>query len=196
MAIRQPRTPAGIPPRPSWQSRYHGRRMTPEQFLALPEEKPYLEYVDGVVLQKPMVNIEHSLLAAVLAVEIGILTRQQGGWVGVEARTALGELPNYRLPDVTYWAPEPRPVDDALPTIAIEIRSPSQTMGELREKCRSFRRNGVPACWLIDPDTRTAEIFEGARDAEHVAESGSLASDHLPNFRLSLKQLFAVLPEA
>ncbi|MBK7725654.1 MAG: Uma2 family endonuclease [Dehalococcoidia bacterium] len=37
--------------------------MTPEEYLALPEEKPYLEYVDGVVLQKPMPNEEHSRIA-------------------------------------------------------------------------------------------------------------------------------------
>ena len=62
MAIRQPesrprqRPKISIPRRPAWQSRYHGVRMSPEQYLALPEVKPYLEYVDGVVLQKPMAN--------------------------------------------------------------------------------------------------------------------------------------------
>ena len=139
--------------------------------------------------------IRLTALAAALALEIGLHARQHGGWVGVEARTSMGELPNYRLPDVSYWGPELRPVDDTQPTIAIEIRSPSQTMGELREKCRSFRRNGVPACWLLDPATRTAEIFEGKRDAEHVPESGLLGSGQLPGFGLPLVQLFAVLPE-
>ena len=195
MAIRQPHVP-GIPQRPPWQSRYHGLRLNPDQFLALPEAKPYLEYVDGVVLQKPMANTEHSILAAALAFEMGIYVRQRGGWVGVEARAAFGELPNYRLPDVSYWSPDRSPTDDSLPTLAIEIRSPSQTLGELREKCRAFRRNGVDACWLIDPASRTAERFEGIRDAEFIVESGSLSSDRLPGFVLPLRQLFAVLPSA
>src|SRR5215211_2386476 len=33
-------------------SPYVGQRMTLEEFLALPEEKPALEYIDGVVRQK------------------------------------------------------------------------------------------------------------------------------------------------
>jgi Uma2 family endonuclease len=65
MAVRQPSPPRSKPPtRPKWQSKYHGVRMTPEQYLALPEDKPYLEYVDGVVLQKPMPNKDHAELAA------------------------------------------------------------------------------------------------------------------------------------
>ena len=78
--------------------------MTPEQFLALPEEKPYLEYVHGMVLQKPMVNSVHAKLAARLAMKLGMHAEQHGGHVGVEATTAVGPLPNYRLPDVTFWA--------------------------------------------------------------------------------------------
>ena len=41
-------------------------RMTEDEFLALPEVKPYLEYIDGWVLQKPMVNADHSDLAVEL----------------------------------------------------------------------------------------------------------------------------------
>lgn len=36
--------------------------MSESEYLALPEEKPYLEYIDGVVLQKPMPNKSHVLL--------------------------------------------------------------------------------------------------------------------------------------
>ena len=64
MAIRQQNHPRIKPPtRPKWQSKYHGVRMTPEQYLALPEEKPYLELIDGVVEQKPMVNADHGRVA-------------------------------------------------------------------------------------------------------------------------------------
>ena len=58
MAIRQPKPP----PERSPVSKYHGRRMTEEEYLALPEEKPYLEYVDGVVLQKPVPDDLHGRL--------------------------------------------------------------------------------------------------------------------------------------
>ncbi len=165
--------------------------MTPEEFLALPEEKPYLEYVDGMVVQKPMVNNEHAVLAVELAYRLRLWGDPiQAGKVGVEARMRAGELPNYRLPDVSFWATGTASGDDSLPTLAIEIRSPGQTLGELRAKCRFFRENGVAACWLIDPVSRTAELYEAGRDAEPARE---LESRHLPGFSLTVEALFAVL---
>src|SRR5687768_1690225 len=44
-----------------------GKRMTLEEFLALPDEKPALEYVDGVVRQKVAAKRVHGSLQAYLA---------------------------------------------------------------------------------------------------------------------------------
>ena len=110
MAVRQPHARIDSPRRPTWQSRYHGVRMTPQQFLALPEQKPYLEYVHGVVLQKPMANAAHGRVAVEVATELRLYTRKHGGHVGVEVRSAVGAGPDYRLPDVSYWAPIDRRV--------------------------------------------------------------------------------------
>jgi Uma2 family endonuclease len=192
MAIRQPKHRPTPPKRPAWQSRYHGVRMTPEEYLSLPEEKPYLEYIDGMVVQKPMVNTEHALLAVEIALRLRLWADPlQAGKVGVEARMKAGDLPNYRLPDVSFWAAG-TPGDDDLPTLAVEIRSPGQTLAELRTKCRFLRTNGVAACWLIDPATRSAEIFEAERDGEATTV---LEATALPGFSLTLEELFAVLGE-
>ena len=169
--------------------------MTPEQFLALPEKKPYLEYVHGVVLQKPMANSSHARSAAELAAEFVFYARQHGGHVGVEARAAVGPEPNYRLPDISYWAHGRPAGNDSLPALAVEVRSPGQTMAELREKCRFFRANGVDACWLIDPDARSAEIFEGDDDGKLVGPDGTLTAASLPGFALTLEALFAVIDD-
>ena len=193
MAIRQPRSARlKIPTRPRWQSRYHGVRMTPEQFLALPEEKPYLEYVDGMVVQKPMPTSEHAILVMELGLHLGLYRRTHGGAVGAEARAALGDLPSYRLPDVSYWAPGNKVADDSLPSVVIEVRSRSQTLEELREKCRVFRRSGVEACWLIDPVSRSAELFEGSREGVSVSR---LTAGCMPGFELALADLFSALDQ-
>lgn len=190
MAIRSPR-----PKRQERQatSRYHGLRMSERDYLALPEEKPYLEYVDGVVLQKPMPNIDHTLLTGHLIVELGLFAREHHGYVGPEARTRFTEGANYRLPDVSYWSAPGRPAEDSVPTLAIEVRSPGQTMGELRQKCRFFRRNGVQVAWLVDPESRTLEVFEADRDADRQAAPAVLTSPALPGFELDLAALFATL---
>lgn len=193
MAIRQPRPHRQSPGFPSG---YHGLRMSAEEFLALPETKPYLEYVGGVVLQKPMPNNDHSRLAARLAFHLTLHCQSAGGGhVGVEARTGLGPGPDFRLPDVSYWAPGVPAGGDSVPTLAIEIRSPGQPLGEMREKCRVLRRSGVQACWLVDPARRAAEIFEGPAAGEAVPADGALESIHLPGFELPLRELFAVLDD-
>ncbi len=38
------------------------RTITLEEFLALPEEKPALEFLDGIVTQKPWPNVHHGVL--------------------------------------------------------------------------------------------------------------------------------------
>ncbi len=166
--------------------------MTEAEYLALPEEKPYLEYVDGVVLQKPMPDDAHAALVAELAFAFGQYRRTHGGRARVEMRSRLAGGA-YRLPDASYFAAHRRGGDDSLPSVAVEVRSPGQTMAELREKCRAFRRSGVPTCWLIDPERRSVELFEGDRDGVELAAGGTLVSVEMPEFALPLPELFAVL---
>jgi Uma2 family endonuclease len=166
--------------------------MTPEEYLALPEEKPYLEYVDGMVMQKPMPSKIHSILALRIGYFLQLWAGPKG-LVGVEARARLGDLPNYRLPDVSYWKPGPPSHEDAPPTLAVEVRSKDQTIEELRRKCEFFRSTGVEACWLIDPIGRTAELFEGRRTAG--TRVTALRAECVPGFELSLAELFSVLED-
>lgn len=194
MAIRQPTAPrTKAPTRPRWQSKYHGVRMTPEQYLALPEEKPYLEYVDGVVLQKPMPQEEHAELIFRLSLRLGIWMESNGGRAGPEARARLGDLPNYRLPDLSYWKPGIPRGNEAPPTLAVEVRSKDQTLAELQRKCEFLRASGVEACWLIDPSTRTAQVFEGRSKKARAVDV--LRAECLPGFELPLSDLFAVLDD-
>ncbi|MBE0609706.1 MAG: Uma2 family endonuclease [Dehalococcoidia bacterium] len=189
MAIRQPL------PRLQRASRYNGRRMTEAQYLALPEEKPYLEYVDGVVIQKPMPNAIHRKLVKYIVVELALYERRAGGDSGPEGRIRLGDGPSYRIPDAAYWAPGRPSGDDSIPTLVVEVRSPGQTIGELREKCRFYRRSGVEACWLIDPEGRTTEVFDAGRDGQRFSGAVEVSSPAVPGFAVSPSALFAAIDE-
>jgi Uma2 family endonuclease len=167
--------------------------MTEEEYLALPEEKPYLEYVEGIVIQKPAADAVHSDLAVELIVRLGEYARRLGGRVRTQMRARLGPTPSYRLPDVSYYLPGIPSGDDAVPTLAIEVRSPEQTVAELRGKCRFYRSSGVELCWLVDPATRIVEVFEGHMDGARLGAEATLESPLLPGFSLPLRELFAVL---
>lgn len=194
MAIRQPSPPNVKPPtRPRWQPKYHGVRMTPEQYLQLPEEKPYLEYIDGMVVQKPMPNEVHGLLAFRVGFLIQLWLGSTPARIGVEIRARLGDLPNYRLPDVSFWRTDAQFGNEAPPSLAIEILSPNQSLAELRRKCEFLRSTGVERCWLIDPGGRTAELYEGRVKKGRAVDV--LTADCLPGFALPLAELFSVIAE-
>ena len=170
-------------------------RMTEDEFLALPEVKPYLEYIDGWVLQKPMVNADHSDLAVELVAALRQYGKRVGGRAGIERRAHFASSHNYRLPDVCFFVVGRPALDDSPPTLAVEIRSPGQTVDQLRAKCRFFRANGIEECWLVDPRLRTVEQFSS--DGEFILGADqTLISAALPGFELVLSELFAVLDPA
>jgi Uma2 family endonuclease len=182
MAVRQPK-PA--------------RRYTEEEYFALGDSKPYAEYLDGVIARKAMPNLNHLDLVHEIDIELGLYCRQHGGKAGPDGRVRFeveGRI-YHRLPDLLYWAPDrPRgPIRSANPpTLAIEVRSPSETLASQREKCRFMREHGVDVCWLIDPVGRTAEVFEDG--PSHILGTGGvLTTPHLPGFELNLARLFAAL---
>jgi Uma2 family endonuclease len=190
MAIRRPQA---APEEPLPVSRYHGRRMSEAEYLALPEEKPYLEYVDGVVLQKPMPDHIHRRLIRLFDFLFETYIRAHGGDGGPEGRVRLADGSGYRLPDTAYWAPGRVSGKDSAPSLAVEVRSSDQSMADLRRKCRAFRANGVDCCWLIDPYRRTVEVFEGGRDGERLAADQPLETAVMPGFSVTQAELWAAM---
>lgn len=167
--------------------------MSEAEFLALPEEKPYLEYVDGVVLQKPTPNKAHRVIVEELIFRIGLYRREKGGKAGPEGRVRLPDGSGYRLPDTAYWRPQLDDSDDTVPSLAVEVRSPGQTMSALRRTCRSFRANGVEVCWLIDPETRRVEIYDADNDGTSLDQGGTLETPVMPGFSVAIGELFSAL---
>jgi Uma2 family endonuclease len=172
--------------------------MSLAEYLALPEEKPALEYWNGRVVQKAVPRRKHWKLQGWMVSRLIPLAQARGGATGTEAHIWFGtaRIPGFLVPDVVYFAPgKPQGDDDRSlpPTLAIEIRSKDETMAAQRQKCRDMRENGVDVCWLIDPESRTVEVFEGGADAAPAPAGGKLESPHLPGFSLPLDELFSVL---
>jgi len=104
---------------------------------------------------------------------------------------------NLLLPDVAYIsferAPDPFPEKfvPAMPDIAVEIKSPSNTLSELREKAGRYLRMGSTLVWIIMPAKQSIEIHRPQMPAETLAFEDSLSGDDvLPGFELELRRLF------
>jgi Uma2 family endonuclease len=178
-------------------SKCDGVRMTLEQFEQLPEEKPYLEYFGGRVVQKAVGKRRHGKVQARVLARLLTFADRVGGDAWPEAQVYF-EFPGghgYRVPDVAYWAPGKPQGDDRRslpPTLAVEVRSIDQSLAPIVQKCRMMRAAGVDVCWLIDPETRQVFVFEGARDGE-LATTAALTSPYLPGFELPLDELWSAI---
>jgi Uma2 family endonuclease len=177
-----------------------GTRLTLEEFLALPEEKPALEYADGKVDQKMSPKGQHSWLQ-------GALIRLLGD-AGEGSSAALPELRvtfagASLVPDVSVFLLERLQLDSRgrfandvfiPPDIAVEIMSPHQSATALVRRCRWYVANGVHVALLVDPDDETVLGFRpDDRLSEWRGADRIDLSEVLPKLDLTVEALFAVL---
>ena len=104
-------------------------------------------------------------------------------------------------PDVAFIghdkAPEPFPTRSvpAMPDLAVEVQSPSNTMPELHRKAELYLQHGTALVWLVNPDEKTVEVWRRTAADETVTtrfgSDGVLTGEPaLPGFTLDLGGLF------
>jgi Uma2 family endonuclease len=77
------------------------------------------------------------------------------------------------------------------PAFVIEHRSKSDRPRLLREKMSEFIANGARLGWLIDPETRTVEVYRPGREPELLAGIDSLAGEGpVDGFLLDLRTVW------
>jgi Uma2 family endonuclease len=82
------------------------------------------------------------------------------------------------------------------PDFVIEVRSASDRLPTLRGKLREWIENGAQLAWLIDPETRTIEIYRPGREPEVIANQQSLKADEpVQGFVLELARVWDPLPK-
>jgi len=179
------------------------RRMTLDEFLALPEEEPALEFEpDGTVTQKVSPKGRHSSLQGELIELIHRFARSRKlARAFPELRTVFGGAAY--VPDVAVyrwerikWTAEGEVPDDFAdpPDIAVEIISPGQTGTSLLRKCIWYVEHGVQLALLVDPVDRSVLLFRpnAIPRALRAADQIDL-SEVLPGFEATVNELFSAL---
>ena len=179
-----------------------GRRMSLDEFLALPEEKPALDYVDGVVTQKVAPQGQHVTLQDDFTQRVNAVARPRKlARAYPELRATYAGLS--RVPDVAVylWHRIPRLPNGRVanrftepPDIAVEIVSPEQSATELVRKCIWNVKNGVHIALLVDPDHDVVLRFRPDALPEELTGDDRIDLDEvLPGFELTVNQLFGSL---
>ncbi|MGL5096918.1 MAG: Uma2 family endonuclease, partial [Planctomycetia bacterium] len=163
------------------------------------------ELVDGTLVEKPMgyhesalaIWIGHLLFCYLEENDVGELAGADG---------ALRLMPGLvRIPDVAFvrreklsigGMPLPR-LPTLAPDLAIEVLSASNTAGEMKRKIAEYFAAGSSLVWLVDPKTRSVDVYTAPDAVQTVGEDGSLdGAGVLPGLILSVRKIFERTPTA
>ena len=79
-----------------------------------------------------------------------------------------------------------------MPDVAVEIKSPDDTINEMRDTAAYYLANGSRLVWLVYPNYRLIEVYRPDTDVEILGEEEILTGgDVLPGFELSVREVFS-----
>lgn len=166
--------------------------------LAQPENRErLLELVHGEIVEK-MPTEEHGIIVLRIGSRLLIFVEANNlGRVGVEIRHRNPE-DNYndRLPDISFTADTTTPVVTEgavlrLPDLAVEVKSPSDSYRQMRDKADYYLANGVKLVWLVYPEKRLIESYVASGEIQILNEADALeGGDVLPGFSMAVSEVF------
>lgn len=164
-------------------------------------ENRLYELVDGVLVEK-VLGVQASCVAVLLSRRMGNFAEDEsdlGFMMGADATLRL--LPGLvRIPDVSFvsWKRVPsreypaEPVPDLIPNLAVEVLSEGNTAREMERKVKDYFVAGVELVWIVDPETRTVDVYTAPDEWVRLTEEQTLDGGKvLPGFSLPLRELLA-----
>jgi Uma2 family endonuclease len=179
------------------------RGLTLDEFLALPEEKPALEYLDGVVTQKMSPKGPHGGLQAELAYLFKAFFRLHPiAEVFTELRTSWTDRASL-IPDLSVYLIERIPTkpngevaDDFWepPDVAVEIASSGQSVRAQTDRANLLIENGVKIVVLVEPARRQVRVARPHQPiTSYQGDDAVDLGDVLPGFSSVVRDLFATI---
>jgi len=158
------------------------------------------ELIRGVLHMMIPPGFEHGRIANELAFRINTLVRSHGLGIVVAAETGflLARDPDtVRAPDVGFLAAEraegpKRGYCPGAPDLAVEVLSPDDRPGYVRDKVAEWLEAGTRAVWIVDPRKRIVAVHEPPQPPVVLDESGVLLGGGvLPGFEVAVREIFA-----
>jgi Uma2 family endonuclease len=179
--------------------------MTAEDLLAMPDDGIERWIINGELREGGMTirNIWHSetlvLVATALQEWLRTQPRPRGKIVGGEAGVRLSADPEitvgvdlaYLSPDLARAEPIETTIVEGVPTLAVEILSPSDRQEDIDDKTDTYLAAGVAQVWLINPRRRSVIVCRAnQQDVLYNAHQDLLGDPELPGFRVPVRGLF------
>ncbi|MDY7012355.1 MAG: Uma2 family endonuclease, partial [Cyanobacteriota bacterium] len=175
--------------------------LTLTEFLELPETEPASEYIEGLIVQKPMPQGKHSAIQGELVPTVNrVVKPQRIARVFPELCCTFGGRST--VPDIAVfiWSRIPRDENgeiantfSAAPDWTIEILSPDQNQTKVIKNILHCLKHGTQMGWLIDPDEQTVFVYRPKQETEVFDATDALIP--VPSFagelQLTIRELFA-----
>ena len=162
--------------------------------------------IRGELRERPMTrrNRFHSRIESQIAYILGEWRERQpaprgavhSGEAGVILRhdpdSTVGIDVVYLSPELAAQEPEDTTLIDGVPTLVVEVLSPSDTQEEIDEKLDAYREAAVSIIWLVDPHDQTVLVYRAGMAPELFNVTQELSAEpHLPGFRVSVARIFS-----
>lgn len=179
-------------------------RVSDEQFLQFVKANPELRLErtsDGRLIAVAPTGSESGSFNSELNIDVGIWNRQVASGKVFDSSTGF-YLPNgaIRSPDVAWVASDRwnaltpdqrRGFAPICPDFVIELVSETDDLKDLQAKMQEYLNNGCRLGWLIQPKTRSVEIYRPDQAVEVFPFSTPLSGESvLPGFVLDLQTIF------
>ncbi len=178
--------------------------MTAEELMELPDDGFRYELINGELEKMPPPGSPHGRIAFQLSVYLGQFILEHGlgqGFTGIGFK--LTSNPDTVLaPDLAFLADENfakgRDTEGywlGPPDLAVEVLSPSDRPGKVKQRISRWFSLGVKQLWIVDLKHTKVTVYRSPSDATTFSGSDYLeAQDLFPGFRLSLDKIFGPTP--
>lgn len=179
------------------------KKLTAEEFFDLPEPKDgsKQELVRGEVITMAAPGVEHGEIQLALGslIRVFLMSNKIGRVVTESGVVTEHNDDTVRGPDVSYYSKERLPLDkrvvkynDQPADLCVEVKSPSNTMKQLKAKAKEYLFAGVRLVWIVEPEDRTVTVITDPLESRTLEPEATLdGGDVLPGFSCQVADLFA-----
>ncbi len=175
--------------------------VTAEELLELSANGFYGELVRGELVELMRPGVRHNKVMGLMTYILMsfVLPRSLGTVLPGDTGVVIERGPDtVRAPDVAFYAADRMGLDDDIPgyaeippDLAVEIRSPNDSLPDMERRARMWLDYGVPLVWVLIPESRTLDIYRPDTEAVTLTTDGVVSSeDILPGFSCRVSDLF------
>lgn len=174
--------------------------MTADEFIRLHVDESGIELVDGQPRRVPMPGCDHGEVCFKAALVIGnhVVANKIGrvmtndSFVRISERNCFGADVMF-VSYATLPADQPTPRGPITPPVelVVEVRSPSDSIGDMTDKATAYLRAGGRVVLVLDPETESAGVFR-PDELPHRFHNGDTVTlpDVLPGFAVPVGSFF------